>query len=53
MMLAGVDFTSRPAAREPITVANVVRTQRGVALQRLERYARFEEWDRWLRTKGP
>ena len=53
MMLAGVDFTSRPTRRKPITVAIGERTRRGVALLRLETHTSFEHWAAWLRTPGP
>ena len=53
MMLAGVDFTSRPTTRKPLTVAIGERSPRGVTLRRLETHASCEGWAQWLRTQGP
>ncbi len=51
--LAGVDFTSRPSARKPITVA-LGDIDRGVVrLTRLDEHRSFETWAQWLRTPGP
>jgi hypothetical protein len=51
--VAGVDFTSRPTRRKPITVA-VGRISRNVAkLERLESHSSFESFAQWLRTPGP
>jgi len=52
-VLAGVDFTSRPTRRKPITVA-LGRVARGaLRLDRLEAHADFDSFARWLRTPGP
>jgi hypothetical protein len=51
--VAGVDFTSRPTRRKPITVA-LGHVLGGVAkLDRLEAHASFEGFAAWLRTPGP
>ena len=51
--LAGVDFTSRPTPRKPITVA-LGHLQRGVLrLDRIEAHAGFDSFARWLHTPGP
>ena len=51
--LAGIDFTSRPTPRKPITVA-LGHLQRGVLrLDRIEAHAGFDSFARWLRTPGP
>ncbi|KNZ33462.1 MAG: hypothetical protein AD742_06075 [Methylibium sp. NZG] len=51
--LAGIDFTSRPTARKPITVA-LGRLERGVLrLERVEEHAGFDSFSAWLQTPGP
>ena len=54
--LAGIDFTSRPTRRKPITVAlgHLDGRQPGaVRLDRIESHADFDSFARWLRTPGP
>jgi hypothetical protein len=64
--LAGVDFTSAPRPRKPITVATACGigtdgaggtdgTGGGavVVLDRIDALASFEAWDAWLREPGP
>jgi len=59
MPLAGVDFTSAPRPRKPITVALADGLERGpdgapvVSVARIEAFASFEAWEAWLRTPGP
>ena len=51
-MLVGVDFTSRPTARKPITVA-LGRLEHGVLrLQRVDEHASFERFAAWLQAPG-
>jgi len=51
--IAGIDFTSRPTRRKPVTVA-LGRVDRGVAtLERIESHHAFETFSAWLRTQGP
>ena len=51
--LAGIDFTSRPTSRKPITVA-LGHMQRGVLrLERVEAHTGFDSFARWLHTPGP
>lgn len=51
--VAGVDFTSRPTRRKPITVA-LGRLQHGVVrLERLEAHASFDHFAQWLQSPGP
>ena len=51
--LAGIDFTSRPTPRKPITVA-LGHLQRGVLrLERIEAHPGFDSFARWLHTPGP
>jgi hypothetical protein len=51
--VAGIDFTSRPTARKPITVA-LGHCERGaVRLERLEEHTSFEAFAGWLQTPGP
>lgn len=53
LAVAGVDFTSRPTRRKPITVA-LGRLQHGVVrLDRLDTHDSFERFARWLATPGP
>jgi hypothetical protein len=51
--LAGVDFTSRPSRRKPITVALGRAAQGVVRLERIESHADFTGFAAWLRTPGP
>ena len=51
--IAGVDFTSRPTRRKPVTVA-LGRVEGNVAtLERIEAHPDFETFAAWLRTPGP
>jgi hypothetical protein len=51
--LAGIDFTSRPSRRKPVTVA-LGRAARGVlTLERVEEHPGYESLSAWLRTAGP
>jgi hypothetical protein len=52
-VFAGVDFTSRPTSRKPITVA-IGHLQHGVVrLDRLAAHTGFEAFAAWLHTPGP
>jgi hypothetical protein len=51
--VAGVDFTSRPTRRKPITIATGSRTGDAVELLGLLEHAAFEPFAAWLRTPGP
>jgi len=52
-VLAGVDFTSRPTRRKPITVA-LGRLRHGVLwLDRIDAHATFDGFAHWLVTPGP
>lgn len=58
MRLAGVDFTSAPRARKPITVASargLEETRGGARLgvSEIQAFDRFEGWEEWLRSPGP
>jgi len=53
LLLAGIDFTSRPSARKPITVA-LGRSAGGVVrLERLQAFDTFDGFKGWLREPGP
>ncbi|MFT3664466.1 DUF429 domain-containing protein [Piscinibacter sp.] len=52
-LMAGVDFTSRPTRRKPITVALGASDGGSVRLSRLDRHESFESFAQWLRTPGP
>ena len=51
--LAGVDFTSRPTKRKPITVALGHLAHGAVRLERIEAHTDFDSFERWLRAPGP
>ncbi len=52
LRLAGIDFTSRPTARKPITVA-LGRLERGVVrLERIEEHTSFGAFAAWLNGPG-
>ncbi|MGY4828056.1 DUF429 domain-containing protein [Sphaerotilaceae bacterium SBD11-9] len=53
MQLAGIDFTSRPTRRKPITVARGALDRGVVQLARVEAHSSFESFSAWLRTPGP
>ena len=51
--IAGVDFTSRPTRRKPVTVA-LGRIEDGVVtLERVDAHVDFDGFAAWLRTPGP
>ena len=55
-LIAGIDFTSRPTARKPVTVAlgHVVPATPGtVKLERIDAHANFGGFSQWLLTPGP
>jgi Protein of unknown function (DUF429) len=52
-LLAGVDFTSRPTQRKPITLALGRAVHGVVTLQQVDVHASFESFAAWLRTPGP
>lgn len=52
LTLVGVDFTSRPTRRKPITVAVGERAGNSVRLKRLEVYDSLAAWSAWLQTPG-
>ena len=52
-LLAGIDFTSRPSARKPITVALGQLQQGVVRLARVEEHTSFESFSSWLHSPGP
>ena len=51
--VAGIDFTSRPTRRKPITVALGRRDADHVVLERIDAHVNFDGLRRWLRTPGP
>ena len=52
-MLAGVDFTSRPTRRKPITVAFGQLRHGVVRLLRIDSHAGFDSFAHWLSAPGP
>ena len=53
LALAGIDFTSRPTRRKPITVAIGHVQQGAVRLARIDEHLTFESYAAWLRSPGP
>ncbi|MEO8153965.1 MAG: DUF429 domain-containing protein [Rhizobacter sp.] len=53
MLLAGIDFTSRPTRRKPITVALGAMERGVVRLSRVESHESFAGLSVWLSTPGP
>jgi hypothetical protein len=51
--LAGIDFTSRPTRRKPITVALGRRVGPIVRLERIDAHEDFDSFLAWLHTPGP
>lgn len=51
--VAGIDFTSRPTRRKPITVALGEAVADVVRLERVEAHADFASFAAWLRSPGP
>ena len=51
--LAGVDFTSRPTKRKPITVALGLIERGAVRLRGIEEHTSFDSFAAWLQTPGP
>lgn len=49
----GVDFTSRPRPRKPITVASGRPRRRAFRLDTLEEFADWTPFESWLRRPGP
>ncbi len=49
----GVDFTSSPRARKPITIAAGHLQGRDFALQGIEEHREWESYETWLREPGP
>jgi Protein of unknown function (DUF429) len=52
MNIVGIDFTTRPTAKKPITVAHGALSGAVVKLVRLQRYASFEAFSAWLKEEG-
>jgi hypothetical protein len=53
MPLVGVDFSSRPTPRKPITVAHGERQGAVLRMQRLEALPSLEAYAAWLQAPGP
>lgn len=53
LLLAGIDFTSRPTRVKPITVALGRAAGGVVALERIDHHTGFDGLAAWLRTPGP
>ncbi len=49
----GVDFTSRPRLRKPVTVAGGRRLRRAFHLETLEELAHWANFEAWLQRPGP
>ena len=53
VLLAGVDFTSRPTRRKPITVAMGHQSRGVVRVERLHEHDTFAGFTAWLAQPGP
>jgi len=53
LAVAGVDFTSRPTRRKPITVALGQLSRKVVKLERIDSHSTFDSFAQWLCTPGP
>ncbi|MEO6409026.1 MAG: DUF429 domain-containing protein [Burkholderiaceae bacterium] len=53
LALAGIDFTSRPSRRKPITVAHGRLSQGVVRMEWIDEHVDFESFARWLESPGP
>jgi hypothetical protein len=51
--LAGIDFTSRPSARKPVTVACGTLAGGVLRLERIDAHVDYAGFAAWLRTPGP
>lgn len=49
----GVDFTSRPRARKPITIASGHLARKAFRLVAFEEFSAWEDFECWLRRAGP
>lgn len=52
-LIAGIDFTSRPTKRKPVTVALGERAGAVVRLVRVDEHADYAGFSAWLRMPGP
>ena len=53
VQLAGIDFTSRPTKRKPITVAIGQLDRGALRLTRLDEHTSFDSFGDWLQSPGP
>ena len=53
LQIAGIDFTSRPTKRKPITVAFGQIERGALRLQRLDEHSSFDAFAAWLQAPGP
>ncbi len=53
MRIFGIDFTSTPTRRKPITVAHAVLEDSVLAIDDIERLESLDAFETWLRTPGP
>lgn len=49
----GVDFTSRPTSRKPITCAHCLLENQVLHCERVESFGTFEAFEGWLESPGP
>ena len=49
----GVDFTSRPGPRKPVTIASGRVQRASFVLDRFEEFSAWEDFESWLRRPGP
>lgn len=53
MKIYGLDFTSAPSSKKPITYAQCILSERALVLERLGRLMSFDEFEGFLRQHGP
>src|SRR5229473_1962611 len=53
MKIFGVDFTSAPCRRKPITVASAVLTKDLLRVEAIERHETFADFEQFLARPGP
>ena len=53
MKIFGIDFTSAPSRKKPITVAEAEIAQGSLVIQKIHTLIRFDEFEDFLKQKGP
>ena len=53
MKIFGIDFTSAPGRKKPLTVAEGELKQGNLVIQKIHALASFDEFEDFLKQKGP